>query len=128
MRYLGIDYGAKKIGLAIAETKIASPFKVIENGSNLIANLSQVIKDENIDKVVVGLPKGLQGVKSKQYEVVAGFINKLKNEIDVEIITQDEKLTSSFAQKLLKGLKNKKEDDDVAAMLILQSYLDEKNE
>ena len=126
MKYLGIDYGEKKIGLAIAETSIASPFKVIENNSILMANLSQVIADENIDKVIIGVPKGLQGNESKQYQSVLKFIDKLKKEFEIEIITQDEKLTSSYAQTLLKGLKNKNADDDVAAMLILQSYLDEK--
>ncbi len=125
MKYLAIDYGEKKIGLATAETSIASPFKVIENNSDLMTNISQIIQNEKIDKIVIGLPEGLQGNKSKQYQSVLRFIDKLKNEIDIEIITQDEKLTSSLAQTLLKGLKNKKADDDVAAMLILQSYLDE---
>jgi putative pre-16S rRNA nuclease len=128
MKYLGIDYGEKKIGLAIAESemKIATPFKVIENTSKLMANISQIIQGEDIDQIIVGLPKGLQGNESQQYQSVIKFIDKLKNKIDLEILTQDEKLTTSFANKLLQGLPKKKADDDVAAMLILQSYLDEK--
>jgi putative Holliday junction resolvase len=126
-KFLGIDYGASKIGLALAdlETKIATPFKILIKEKNPIAKIKEICQQENIGKIIVGLPVGLKGTTSKQYKEVVKFINKLRQELDLEIIEQDEKMTSIYAQKLLKETKAKKLDDDVAAMLILQSYLDE---
>jgi len=126
-KYLGIDYGASKIGLALAdlETKIATPFKILIKEKDPIAKIKEVCEQENVEKIIIGLPVGLKGVDSKQYKNVVNFINKLKQEIGLEIVEQDEKMTSIYAQKLLRETKAKKLDDDVAAMLILQSYLDE---
>jgi putative Holliday junction resolvase len=126
-KILGIDFGANKIGLALAdlETKIATPFKILIKEKNPISKIKEICQQENIEKIIVGLPIGLRGVNSEQYKKVADFINKLKQEIKLEIIEQDEKMTSIYAQKLMRETKTKKPDDDVAAMLILQSYLDE---
>ena len=126
MKYLGIDYGSKKVGLAIAdlETKIATPFKIIKN-KDILAKISEICKDDNIDKIIVGVPISLKGTMSKQSIEVIKFINKLKDKVDIEVIEQDEKLSSLYANKLLKETKAKGLDDDVAAMIILQSYLDE---
>jgi len=128
LKLLCIDYGAKNVGLAIAdsETKMASPFKILKNSKDLLANISNICKEEEIDKIVIGVPLGLKGNKSEQYERVIIFIKKLKDKLDLPIIEQDEKLTSQYAQRLLKDTKSKHVDDDVAAMLILQSYLDER--
>lgn len=127
MKYLGIDYGEKKIGLAMAdsETKMASPYKILFNNQNIIEDLKNICLNEEIDVIVIGVPKGLQGTKSDQMKNVLDFIAKVKENILLKIIEQDEKLTSSQAGKLLRGTKAKGKDDDVAAMLILQSYLDE---
>ncbi|MBN1325677.1 Holliday junction resolvase RuvX [Candidatus Falkowbacteria bacterium] len=126
-KYLGIDYGANKIGLALAdlETKIATPFKILIKEKNPIAKIKEICEQENIGKIIVGIPVGLKGVDSKQYKNTVAFIDKLKQGINLEIIEQDEKLTSIYAQKLMRETKAKKLDDDVAAMIILQSYLDE---
>jgi putative Holliday junction resolvase len=126
-KYLGIDFGANKIGLALADlqTKIATPYKILIKEKDPIAKIKEICQQENIEKIIVGLPIGLKGVNSEQYKKVADFINKLKQEIKIEIIEQDEKMTSIYAQKLMRETKYKKSDDDVAAMLILQSYLDE---
>jgi putative Holliday junction resolvase len=122
MKYLSIDYGDKKVGLAIGddEVKIASPFSVLENDNKLMINLTSIIETENIESVVIGLPLGLAGQQSAQYKKVRRFITKLVDEINIPIIEEDEKLTSAYAQKLGSG----KIDDDVAAMIILQSYFD----
>lgn len=127
MKYLGIDYGEKKIGLAIAdlETKIATPYKILIDEADILAKISEIVQEENISKIIIGLPISLKGTMSKQTKLVINFINKLRNNFDLEIIEQDEKFTSIYAQRLLQGTKAKKFDDDVAAMLILQSYLDE---
>lgn len=124
--FLAIDYGTKKIGLAIGdmETKIASPFKILANTSDLFDQLKAICQVEKIDKIVLGVPVGLKGVKSKQYEHVIAFSDKLFQELGLEVVKQDENLSSAYAQRLLQGTKSKGRDDAVAAMIILQSYLE----
>ncbi len=123
---MAIDYGEKKIGLAIGdtETKIASPFKILENTGDLFDKLQAICELEKIDKIVMGVPTGLKGVKSQQYGEAIAFGDKLIQALGLEVIQQDENLSSSYAQKLLQGTKAKGKDDAVAAMIILQSYLD----
>lgn len=122
MKYLGIDYGDKKVGVAIGDdqVKIASPFSVLVNDEQLMSNLTSIIETEQIGSLVVGLPLGLAGQQSAQYKKVRKFITKLVDEISIPIIEEDEKLTSAYAKTLGSG----KIDDDVAAMIILQSYFD----
>ncbi len=126
-KLLGIDYGEKKVGLAIAdtETKIASPFKILNNDKNILAKISEICQEEEISKIVIGLPLTLKSSTSKQTKIVFSFIEKLKKATYLPIIEQDERLSSSYAKSLLKEMKVKHMDDDVAAMIILQSYLDE---
>jgi putative Holliday junction resolvase len=125
-KYLAIDYGSKKVGLAIGdtETKIASPFKILESTSSLLDDLKAICQSEKIDKIVLGVPTGLKGVKSKQFEQVIVFSDKLKLALGLEVIQQNENLSSAYAQRLLQGTKAKGKDDAVAAMLVLQSYFD----
>ena len=126
-RLLGIDYGDKKIGLAIAdlETKIASPFKILNNDKDTLTKIAEICQKENIEKIVVGLPLTLKSSTSSQTQAVLNFIGKLKGTTYLPIIEQDERLSSSYAKNLLKEMKVKHMDDDVAAMIILQSYIDE---
>ena len=127
MKLLGIDYGDKKIGLAIAdlETKIATPYKILTNQGDYLAKISEICQGEEIEKIIVGLPLTLKSSTSKQTKKVLDFIDKLKKTIYLPIIEQDERLSSGYAKELLKEMKVKHLDDDVAAMIILQSYLDE---
>jgi len=128
-KFLGLDFGEKKIGLAIAdtETKIATPFKIIANDDAIFKQLREICEQEKIARIIVGVPLGLQGIKSKQYGEVLCFINKLEKEIKIEVEQQDENLSSRYAKNLLKETRAKKLDDAVAAMIILQSYLDERH-
>ncbi|HDQ22584.1 MAG TPA: Holliday junction resolvase RuvX [Candidatus Uhrbacteria bacterium] len=127
MKYLGIDYGEKKVGLAIGdlETRIASPYKILINNKGLLEKIKDICVKEEISKIVVGLPLTLKSSTSKQTRSVLNFIEKLKKATYLEIIEQDERLSSVYAKSLLKEMKVKHMDDDVAAMIILQSYLDE---
>ena len=127
-KFLGIDYGQKKIGLALADstTKIATPYKIIANDSVLFGKLRDICKQEGIGRIIIGVPLGLKGIKSKQYEEVLNFISQLEKEIQIAIEQQDENLSSRYAQSLLQETKAKGQDDAVAAMIILQSYLDER--
>jgi len=120
MRILGIDYGMAKIGLAIADGDMAVPFKIIKETdfNKQLDLIIEIIKSENIDKVVIGLPMSLKQNETQQTEHTQTFIDALKQK-GVDIVTADERLSSKAAQSL--GIK---EDDAVAAMQILQTYID----
>jgi putative Holliday junction resolvase len=127
MKILGLDYGEQKIGLAIGdlENKIASPYKILVNDESFLEKLKGICLKENIDKIVIGLPLTLKSASAKQVNIVLRFIEKLKKATYLEIVEQDERLSSAYAKSLLKEMKVKHLDDDVAAMIILQSYFDE---
>lgn len=125
MNYLGIDWGEKRIGLALgdSETKIATPFKVVGG----IGEIIKIIKDDKIDVIVVGEPLKMRNVKLKTQDEFLEFLSSLKKKINIPIKTIDERLTSKAADALIGGKKVKAPRDAIAAMLILQSYLDKKN-
>lgn len=125
MRLLGIDYGQKKIGLAISEGRLAEPLKVLkyEELDILIKKILVIIENESIKKIIVGISEGKMASKTKK------FGQKLEGIINVPVIFQDETLTTQDAQKLaIEGKINRKKrkslEDAYAATLILQSYLD----
>src|SRR4030042_5379345 len=126
-KLLGIDYGEKKVGLAIAdtETRIASPYKILTNDKDLLGKIKDICLKEEIGKIIVGVPLTLKSASSRQTNIVLKFIDKLKKATYIEITEQDERLSSAYAKSLMKEMKIKHMDDDVAAMIILQSYLDE---
>ncbi len=122
MKILGIDYGLAKIGLALADDglKLAVPFKIIEerNLTKQIELVSGVIRSELVDLVVVGWPLSLSGQVTAQTQETKIFIDKLAAQ-GFQVEREDERLSSRAAQKL--GIIK---DDAVAAMQILQTYLD----
>ncbi|MBI2098872.1 Holliday junction resolvase RuvX [Candidatus Uhrbacteria bacterium] len=127
MKYLGIDHGGKRIGLAIGddETRVASPLEVVEADSNeeAVAAIGLIIKEEGIDKIILGLPLSLKGEEGAQAARVREFGNGLSKLSKIDVIYEDERLSSKMADALLKEALPEKRDA-VAAMVILQSYLD----
>jgi len=121
MKTLAIDYGTKKIGLAVSNkgATIAFPFGVIDNNAQLIKTLKKIIRQEEIKKIVVGLPK--YNRKTDFYYQTEKFINSLKAEFNIPVAIQDELLTSEAAKRL--GDTQSKSHHNMAAMLILQEYL-----
>jgi putative holliday junction resolvase len=128
MRYLGLDYGLKKIGLAISEGQIASPLKVLDiTGLNdAVAKILQVIKKEEIERVVVGVPDSGQSKKA-----VKNFIAKLKTDLKdevVSVIEADETLSTSSAKEMMIDLgigeQRRQKEDAYSAVIILQNFLD----
>ena len=119
-KLLGIDYGEKRIGLAIAdgESKAVAPFKILENKKNFFSELGKIIDQENIDLIVVGLPVGLKNQETRQTITVREFTEKLKKVITLPIVFEDERLTSKIYQK-----SGKKYLDALSAMKILESYI-----
>lgn len=124
LKYLGIDWGEKRIGLAISESSInmALPFKTVKN----IEELLLVIKDEEIDKIVIGEPVKMRG-EAANNQAWLTFVNDLKKVSDIEIELVDERLSSLAADALSGNKKEKAARDEIAASIILQSYLDRNN-
>jgi putative Holliday junction resolvase len=123
--YLGIDYGAKRIGLALGtdETKLAHALKTLD-GENWHEALREVIDTEKIDELVVGLPRTLDGDYSTQTIAVREFAMGLAI-LGLPLHLQDEAGTSSVARERLgKNIKDKGQIDAEAAAIILQDYLD----
>ncbi len=128
MRYLGLDYGLKKIGIATSEGQIASPLKVLDISSlaDAVNKILHVIKQQQIDRVVVGVPES--GIAKS---AVKKFITKLKADLKenpVSVIEADETLSTSSAKDLMidlgMGEKARQKEDAYAAVIILQNFLD----
>ncbi|WP_025209057.1 Holliday junction resolvase RuvX [Hippea sp. KM1] len=133
MRVLGIDYGTKKIGIAISDqtNTIALPHGVIDADEECFSKIEEIVRENNITRIVVGMPITLKGEKGKRALETEGFIEELSNRIGgVEIIEWDERMSTRFSERILnkaniKGRKNKKKViDKIAATFILQGYLD----
>jgi putative Holliday junction resolvase len=132
-RFLAIDFGEKRVGLALSDPMkiIAKPFKTIfySNQNDLINKIALIIKDEKIEKIILGLPKGLKGNNTSQTNIVIEFYNYIKDKIDTPIVMEDERLSSVSAKKslILQNIKtghNKTLIDETAAAIFLQLYLD----
>lgn len=123
MRYLGIDYGAKRIGLAVSdeEGKMAFPYEVVLNQGDIVEKMGEIIEKEKIDKIVVGESKNFEGEPNKIMKDIEKFVLGIKAGFKVEIIFEPEFLTSVQAKKSQpeSGMR-----DASAAAIILQSYLD----
>lgn len=134
MRKLGIDYGEKRIGVAVSDPLgiTAQPVEVVENNPEAVSKINDIInKIENVELIVVGLPKTLKGEIGISAQKVLEFVEIIKKEINIPIVTWDERMTTAAAEKMLisAGLsrgKRKKVIDKSAAAYILQSYLDSK--
>lgn len=135
MRYLAIDYGGKRTGLALCDRSemIASPIAVIEIPALVIQKILAIIKDEQVEAVVVGLPMNMDGTEGQAAKAVRSFAKELAARTAVPIIFHDERLSSFEAEEKLAAAdftrkKKKKRLDAVAAAGILQSFLDKKNQ
>lgn len=125
MRYLGIDFGLRRVGLATSEQgQLASPWKVVEGSG--FDDLVEKIKKEarSFNKVVIGLPEGKMG------KIVKRVARSLR-EKGVDVLETDETLSSQIAtQKMLElniSKKKRRVNDDIAAAIILQNYIESLN-
>lgn len=138
MRCLGLDLGSKTLGMAISDYTgmIASRLDTLyfenEDYDSLLEPLKKIVNDENIEKIVLGLPKNMDNSIGTRAEITLEFKEKLEKFIGLEVIMIDERLTSVISNQVLISAnmsrkKRKKKVDGVAAVLILQSYLDRIN-
>jgi len=135
MRYLGLDLGTKTLGLAISDKSgmISSPYKVLRyNDINLLINeLLLIIEQEQVDELVLGLPKNMNGSLGFAAERSMNFKELLENKTTIPIHLVDERLSTMEAEKLLisaevRREKRKKIIDGMAASIILDTYLNKK--
>lgn len=125
---LALDVGEKRVGLAIASpiAKLASPYGVLTNGEAIWDELAALVKKEAVGVVIVGLPRNLQGVDTNQTRIARQFAEALKGKLGLEVVMQDEALTSRQAEAELRarGKQFVKGDiDALAATYILEDYL-----
>ena len=132
-RVLGLDYGERRIGLALSDPLgiIAKPLTIIDRKKTAdhISRISEIVSERKITSIVVGLPLTLKGNHSKQTEIVLAFIDQLKSDLQIPIMTIDERLSSVAAEKALQAQAvktghNKGRVDETAAAIFLQEYLD----
>lgn len=133
MRILGLDVGDKTIGVAVSDPLgwTAQGVKTIKRIGikKDLQEILNIIKEYNVEKIVVGLPKNMNGTLGSQSEKVLNFCDKLKEVCNLEIILEDERLTTVAAERMLieadmHWSKRKKVIDTIAATYILQGYLD----
>ena len=133
MRILGLDVGSKTIGVAVSdELSLTAQGLTTLKRKVLKQDVKQLLKviDENgVEKVVVGLPKNMNGSLGPSAEMVISLIGELKKFVDLPVVTWDERLSTVAAQRVLleadmSRKKRKRVVDKVAAILILQGYLD----
>ncbi len=133
-RVLGLDYGEKRIGLALSDLLgiTAQPLCLLqrETDPGVIEEIGKLIEPNEVALVVVGLPVNLSGEDSPQTKRTRRFISKLRKNLSVKIIPWDERLSTSEADRALRDMevkpsKRKNLRDIIAAQLILQGYLDQ---
>lgn len=150
-RLLGIDAGSKKIGLALSDSlyKTAYPLKVIKNDKNFEKKILSIIDENEVEKVIIGIPYNLKGEKGQQAKSVENFIeNRLRGILDkknIKLIEMDERFTSKISDRIIaekdtarnigkndkiKFRKIRKKDvsenDSIAAAVLLTDYIERK--
>lgn len=125
MKYLGVDYGKKKVGLAISEGLSVSPLKVLEISSlaDALSKISHIIKSEEIDELVIGVPES-----GEARRMVEKFMKEIKEIEEIKVLGVDETLSSRNAINELieqgSSQKKRKREDAVSATIILEEYLE----
>lgn len=120
-QYLGVDWGEKRIGLALAdiETRMALPFITVPDLRSLLA----IIKAENIGLIVIGSPRKMAG-EAASNPLFLSFLKDLKAQSPAPVVEIDERLSSKAADALPGQRRDKAGRDEIAATIFLQNYLD----
>lgn len=124
-QFLALDFGNKRTGIARGSivARLAEPLKTIETAS-LFDALPQLIKDNSVDAIVVGLPRNLNGQDTDQTTLVRDWLKQAKAKLDLPFYWQDEALTSYMVEISQKHGKHIADVDALAAAIILQDFLD----
>lgn len=126
MKILGIDYGKKRLGLALYNTHIsvAVPFGLLEESSeNPIAKITEIVHTEDIVRVVIGLPLGLDGKENEATMRVRTFGSEVEKNTHIPVDFFDERFTSVAADRSENGISR----DEKAAVMILEGWVERNN-
>lgn len=138
MRAMGLDVGSKTVGIAISDelgwtAQGLKTLKINEEREQFgFEEIGQLIREYQVDTVVIGLPKNMNGTIGPRGEASKQFANEIESRFDVQTVLWDERLTTMAAERVLleadvSRKKRKKVIDKMAAVMILQGYLDSKN-
>jgi putative Holliday junction resolvase len=130
-RILGIDLGRARIGVAVSDElgMLAHPVETIPADNQATRRIAEIVRDKDAERVIVGLPRHMNGSVGIGATEALAFAQKLKALLPCEVLTWDERLTTTAANRALRESGRKTRDsrgvvDQVAAQMILQSYLD----
>ncbi len=134
MRTIALDVGEKTVGIAVSDELgiTASPRETLRRDGTELDRLAAMVAAENVGEVVVGLPISLNGTLGPSAQKVLEFVEQLRQRLTIPVVTCDERLTTAQAEKSLisanvKRAKRRQVIDQVAAALILESYLRRKS-
>ena len=132
MKMMAIDFGDARTGVAVCDPleMLASPFKVIKQKdmAKLVEEIALLASEQNVEKIVVGYPKNMNGSNGERAAKTETLVNKLKLATNLDVVLWDERNTTVLAHKILKdnevfGKKRKNIVDAVAAVLIIENYI-----
>jgi putative pre-16S rRNA nuclease len=130
-RILGVDFGRARIGVAVSDElgMLAHPVKTVPASRDAAKQIAEIVREKNAERVVVGLPRHMNGSVGEAAGEALAFAEKLRTLVTCEVITWDERLTTIAANRALRDGGRKTRDsrnvvDQVAAQMILQGYLD----
>ena len=130
-RLLGIDLGKARIGVAVSDElgMLAHPLETIPAAGDALKRIAQIVQEKNAERVIVGLPRHMNGSVGIGATEALAFADKLRALVPCEVVTWDERLTTTAANRALRASGRKTREsrafvDQVAAQMILQGYLD----
>lgn len=134
MRVMGIDHGDKRTGIALSDEMLwtAQGLEVIQHNGDeegLIDRLSAIVQQYDVQEIVIGLPKNMDGTTGERGDICIAFADTIKHKLNLPVHLWDERLTTASARRALleadvSRRKRKKVIDKMAAAILLQSYLD----
>jgi putative holliday junction resolvase len=132
-RILGVDYGTRRVGFAVSDPGgiIAMPLKVADicGETEALREVVNTCRETQAERLVIGIPVNMDGTHGPSAEAVLAFIERLKEDLRIPILTWDERLSTSMVERVLlqadvSRAKRKAVRDKLAAQVILQGYLD----
>ncbi len=132
-KYLGIDYGTKRVGIAVSDDDKTFSFarRTLENKDieSLTSEIKEICHEEEVEKIILGLPVNMKGERTPWTKKVEAFSVFLKNTLNISVEFQDERLTSQMSYSLFRDKKSEQkmtkcEIDEQSARIILQDYID----
>jgi putative Holliday junction resolvase len=137
MRFMGLDFGDKRIGIAVSDDQgqIAMPKDTLQRSGKVkyIERLAELADQENVGEILVGMPVSMDGSHGPQAQKVMQFVQRLRQRVEIPVVVWDERLTTVAAERILiegnlSRSRRRRVIDKVAAAYLLQSYLDFRNE